>query len=306
MDEFELINRYFDRQQTAAGVMTGIGDDGAVLRPSPDTDQIQVVDTLVAGVHFPNDTNPADIAYRAVAVNLSDIAAMGGRPRWMTLALTLPESDASWLEEFSRGLFAAADAFAVALVGGDTTSGPNLVVTVAISGEVDQGEALLRSGARPGDAVFVTGTLGDAGAGLELLQRGEGDDYLAQRFLRPSPRVAIGRALLGKANAAIDISDGLVGDLRKLLDASGVGAEINLENVPLSNALCHQFDRDAQLRFALTAGDDYELCFAADASSVVGIEGITAIGSITDSGELVWRENGTIVEMTHSGYRHFQ
>lgn len=306
MDEFELISHYFTRKGALAGVATGIGDDGAVLRPSPNTDQIQVMDTLVAGVHFPHDTNAADIGYRAVAVNLSDIAAMGGRPRWMTLALTLGEVDEQWLSEFARGLFAAGDEFAVTLVGGDTTRGTDVTVTVAMGGEVDRGSALLRSGARSGDTVFVTGTFGDAGAGLALLQRGASDDYLVQRFLRPTPRIAIGRALVGKANAAIDVSDGLMVDLVKLLQASGVGAEIKLESVPLSDALYGHFDSEERLRMALTAGDDYELCFTADASAVADIKGITAIGSITDADGLVCHQNGRIVEIEHSGYRHFQ
>jgi thiamine-monophosphate kinase len=306
VDEFELISRFFSRDNTVAGIATGIGDDGAVLRPAPDTDQIQVIDTLIAGVHFPQDTNAADIGYRAVAVNLSDIAAMGARPRWMTLALTLAEFDEQWLSEFARGLFAAGDEFDVSLVGGDTTRGADVTVTVAMSGEVDRGSALLRSGAQSGDTIFVSGTLGDAGAGLALQQRGVADDYLIQRFLRPTPRVGIGRALVGKASAAIDVSDGLLGDLAKLLKASGVGAEIELQNVPLSDALCGHFDSEERLRLALMAGDDYELCFTAKASTVAGVQGITAIGSITDTQALVCRRNGTIVEIEHSGYRHFQ
>ena len=171
MDEFELISRYFDRQTGIAGVAVGIGDDGAVLVPTSGTQQVQVIDTLVEGVHFPTTIAPADIAYRAVAVNLSDIAAMGGRPRWMTLALTLRDSSADWVGDFAAGLFAAADEYGVALVGGDTTSGPVVVASVNMSGEVAPGGALLRSGASAGDGIYVTGSLGDAAAGLVLMMR---------------------------------------------------------------------------------------------------------------------------------------
>jgi thiamine-monophosphate kinase len=173
MDEFDLIRRYFDRQHDSSGVVIGIGDDGAILQPDPDKQQIHVIDTLVEGVHFPAGTRPFDIGYRVVAVNLSDIAAMGGRPRWMTLALTLSDADDQWLESFSEGLFDAAGEHDVRLVGGDTTRGPVITVTVTIIGEVDADRALLRSGAQAGDGVFVTGTLGDAAAGLQLLQAGE-------------------------------------------------------------------------------------------------------------------------------------
>lgn len=306
MDEFELIRHYFDRRGLQRGVATGIGDDGAVLVPDVDVDQIQVVDTLVAGVHFPTDTDPSDIAYRAVAVNLSDIAAMGGLPRWMTLALTLPEASEQWIGDFARGLFAAADEFDVQLVGGDTTCGASLVVTVAVTGEVEKGRALLRSGARPGDTVYVTGTVGDAAAGLELLQRGERDNRLTARFLRPTARIETGRSLLGKASAAIDISDGLVGDLKKLLQASGVGATVDIDRLPISAALADRVAAIEQHRFALTGGDDYELCFTATPAEVADIAGITAIGTITAANELILRRDGDVVECNDSGYRHFQ
>ncbi len=306
MDEFELISRYFDRNGDMPGVVVGIGDDGAVLMPDPAKQQIQVVDTLVEGVHFPSDTHPADIAYRAVIVNLSDIAAMGGIPRWMTLALTLSDSSEQWVASFSSGLFEAADKYDVALVGGDTTSGPVTTVTVTITGEVEKGAALLRSGAKAGDGIFVTGTLGDAAAGLDLLQRGESDDFLVQRFLRPTPRITAGRALVGKANSAIDVSDGLVGDLKKLLAASGVGGEIDIDKLPISDSLRNKFSEDDQQSLALTGGDDYELCFTAREDSVKDITGITQIGSVNQSTGLTCRRSGDVVEVDDSGYRHFQ
>lgn len=306
VDEFELISRFFDRPTVAPGVATGIGDDGAVLKPTPGHDQIQVIDSLVEGVHFPINSSAADIGYRVVAVNLSDIAAMGGRPLWMTLALTTPEKEAQWFADFASGLFEAALPFDVVLVGGDMTRGDAVVATVHVTGEVERGGALLRSGARAGDTIFVTGTVGDAAAGLELIRRGEADEFLVGRFLRPSARIETGRSLVGSASAVIDVSDGLVGDLRKLLDASGVGGELDIESVPLSDALRSGFDRAERMRFALLGGDDYELCFTARASEVDDIEGATAIGRVVGEEGLVCRSNGVIVDVDDSGYRHFQ
>ncbi len=306
MNEFELIQRFFHRRGTATGVITGIGDDGAVLAPADENSQlVQVIDTLVSGVHFPVDTAPADIGYRVVAVNLSDVAAMGAIPRWMTLALTLPHTAPDWLQQFANGLFAAADKFDVALVGGDTTSGPDVVATVAVTGEVERGQALLRSGALPGDSIFVSGTVGDAAAGLSLLAAGKRGDELVDRFLRPTPRVATGRSLRGRASAVIDISDGLAGDLKKILDASGVGAQVDIEKLPLSRALLAQFDMAQCRKLALTGGDDYELCFTAAAADVCDIEGITAIGRVVDGGGLVCQLGGDVVDVNDSGYRHF-
>lgn len=305
MDEFDLIRRYFTCDAPASGVIVGVGDDGAILSATPGTQQIQVTDTLVEGIHFPANIAAGDIGYRVVAVNLSDIAAMGGIPRWMTLALTLWDKDEAWVEEFAAGLLGAAARYGVALVGGDTTRGDSVVVTVHVSGEVEAGKAILRSGAQPGDTVFVSGTVGDAAAGLELIREEVTDGTLVQRFLRPTPRIELGRKLVGHAHAAIDISDGLIADLHKLLDASGAGAEIDLDRLPLSEALREHFDLDSAYRFATTGGDDYELCFTARADAVNGIEGITAIGTVTERAELVCRRDGNIVEVDTSGYRHF-
>lgn len=306
MDEFELIERYFNRRVSASGVTVGIGDDGAVLRPVAGRDEIQVIDTLVEGVHIPIDSNAADFGYRLVIVNLSDIAAMGARPLWMTLALTLPQKDEQWVADFAAGLFEAAAEYDVALVGGDTTYGDTVVATLHVTGEVEEGGALLRSGAQVGDTIFVTGTLGDAAAGLELLQNGECDSFLAARFLRPSARIETGRSLVGNANAVIDISDGLVGDLKKLLDASNVGGELDIENVPMSDALKSRFEVADRIRFALTGGDDYELCFTARPDDVGHVAGATPIGRVVRGADLVCRNKGVIVEYDDGGYRHFQ
>lgn len=311
MDEFELIRRFFVREGDARGVVTGIGDDGAVLAPRPGHELVTVVDTLVQGVHFPVDIDAADLGYRVVAVNLSDIAAMGAVPRWMTLALTLHSPDAGWLAGFANGLFEAADRHDVALVGGDTTSGDTVVATVQIMGEVEQGAALLRSGARAGDSICVTGTVGDAAAGLELIKVGQPNEFLSQRYLRPSARVACGRRLQGIASAAIDVSDGLYADLAKLLAASGVGAEIDLDALPISAELAASFGSDEQRRFALSGGDDYELCFTLPAASQNDIlekleVPVTVIGSVSDGGGIVCRAAGRIVDYADSGYLHFK
>ncbi len=298
VDEFDLIKRYFVRVDEARGVVTGIGDDGAVLQPDPGRELINVIDTLVEGVHFPHGTNAADLGYRSVAVNLSDIAAMGGRPRWMTLALTLVESDEVWVANFAKGLHEAAMAHDMSLVGGDLTHGDSIVVTVQITGDVAEGKAIHRSGARVGDTIFVTGTVGDAAAGLELLSTGKPDDYLSSRFLRPTAQVRFAQTLVGVASAAIDISDGLLGDLQKLLAASGVGAEVDLDALPLSDALCAAFAGEAQRRFALCGGDDYELCFTASDDALPDSEDprITAIGRIVAGDSIVCRAGGEIVE----------
>lgn len=306
MDEFEIIQRFFDRQERAPGVVTGIGDDGAVVLPQAGLEQVQVIDTLVEGVHFPADTAAADIGYRVVAVNLSDIAAMGARPRWMTLALTLPTKDAVWIGDFAAGLFEAADEFDVALVGGDTTRGDAVVATLHLSGDVAPGTALLRSGACTGEAIYVTGTLGDAAAGLELWRRGERDDFLLHRFLRPSARVATGLSLVGRASAAIDISDGLFGDLAKLLQASNVGGDLEISSLPLSRAITSGFDNEDCVRFALSGGDDYELCFTCSPEDVEGIDGICRIGTVTDGNGVLCRQHGKVIDYEDGGYRHFQ
>lgn len=308
MDEFELIRRYFVLPATAPGVIAGIGDDGAVLQPAPGRQIINVIDTLVEGVHFLSDMDAADIAYRSVAVNLSDIAAMGGRPRWMMLALTLRDANDDWMGRFAGGLHAAGAEYNVALVGGDTTQGDSIVVSVQMTGDVEDGFAMRRSGANVGDTIFVTGTVGDAAAGLELIRSGRPDPYLSARFLRPSPRVEFGQALTGIATAAIDLSDGLYADLQKMLTASGVGGVIDLDCLPLSEVLRSTFNSDSVRQFALSGGDDYELCFTANADNLPnqGDLRVTAIGSVTTGDRLLCRDAGKILKYKDKGYRHFK
>ena len=244
LGEFELIERYFSRDAGAArpDVVLGIGDDAALLRLPQDAELVAAVDTVVAGRHFPFDCDARSIGHRSLAVNLSDLAAMGATPAWATLALTLPAADPGWLQSFSEGFMQLADEYGVVLVGGDTTAGP-LTVSVQILGHVPRGTALLRSGGQPGDVLAVTGTLGDAGAGLALVTSElTGVDRavaaeLIDRFEYPRARVAFGWLARGVASAAMDLSDGLVGDLPKLAAASGLGAEVDVDKLPLSAAL---------------------------------------------------------------------
>lgn len=306
MDEFQLIERYFAHSGAGNGVIVGVGDDGAVLEPTPGTHQVQVIDTLIEGVHYPEGMHPADVGYRSVAVNLSDLAAMAARPRWMTLALTLRDASDDWLAAFAEGLYAAAAEYDVALVGGDTTQGPATVISVHLSGEVEPDKALRRDSARPGDTIYVTGTLGDAAAGLDGLQHGRSDKELHSRFARPSARVRYGQQLAGFASAAIDLSDGFAADLQKLLHASGVGADIDLAALPISEVLGAQYSADRQRHFALYGGDDYELCFtAASAPPDPGVMRVTAVGRISETPGLRATLDGEIVPLDTSGYRHF-
>lgn len=316
MDEFDIIRRYFERKSSDEAVRISIGDDGAVLVPSADRDLISVVDTLVSGIHFPDTLDPADVGFRAVAVNLSDIAAMGARPRWMTLALTLAQADAAWLQDFARGLFEAADEVGMALVGGDTTHGSETVISVQIIGDVDPDRALTRAGARVGDGIFLTGTVGDAAAGLSILQSGlpDSDDvtYLIGRFARPAARIGVGQEISAFAHAAIDLSDGLYADLDKLLVASGVGASLALDALPMSGPLTRLMSAADARRFALSGGDDYELCFTADVDDArisevaerVGVA-ITRVGEVTDGSGIACMANGARVDYQDPGYRHF-
>ncbi len=319
--EFELIDRFFGRPGTAAGradVILGIGDDAALLRLPANTDLVAAVDTLVAGRHFPLDSDARSIGHRALAVNLSDMAAMGATPAWATLALTLPSVDTVWLERFSSGLRQLAALHGVALVGGDTTAGP-LCISLQILGTVERGSALRRSGARAGDLLAVTGTLGDAGAGLALLSGALGSSdresaaYLIDRFEYPAPRVSFGRNARGIASAAMDLSDGLAGDLPKLAAASGLEAVVDVGKLPLSPAL-RAVASDTQAReFALAAGDDYELLMAvapprfddlAAAARAVDLR-LTVIGELRDGRGVAWTDGGRPFATEARGYDHF-
>lgn len=266
MSEFDLIKRHFTRPAPTA--LLGVGDDCALLQVAEGKVLAVSSDMLVSGTHFFADADPCLLGHKTLAVNLSDLAAMGARPRWATLAISLPRADETWLERFSAGFFALANRYGVDLVGGDTTRGPlNLCVT--IFGEVEAGRALRRSGAQAGDEIWVSGKLGDAALALAHLQGRvvlpENDlAACAQALHQPQPRVELGLALRGVASSAIDISDGLLGDLTHILEASGVGAEIEYARIPVSAAL--RALPDQSLGCALSGGDDYELCFTAPMS----------------------------------------
>ena len=281
MDEFELIARYFASVgPRRADVVLGVGDDAALLRVPPGHELVACVDTLVDGRHFPSGTRGDDVGWRALAVNLSDIAAMGAVPAWATLALTLPAVDEEWLDGFVAGFAALAAQHEVALVGGDTTRGP-LTVSVQALGFVPEGRALRRSGAHPGDLVYVTGWPGDAAAGLALIEgrlagSGANRGALEAKFRRPEPRVAFGQRLRGVASACIDVSDGLAADLGRLAAASGVGAVVRAAELPLSRALYALVGEARARDLALGGGDDYELLFTVPPAARAALGAATA------------------------------
>lgn len=266
--EFDLIAKYFTRP--AANVDLGVGDDAALLRVSPGQQLAISVDMLVAGIHFFQDAAPYEIGWKSMAVNISDMAAMGALPKWATLAIALPALNASWLAEFSRGLFACADCFNVALIGGDTTRGP-LTISVQIMGEVPIGNALCRSGAQAGEDIWVSGHLGNAALGLKYLQQQLVlDSAVAECCLnalhRPIPRVALGSALHNLATSCIDVSDGLLADLGHILKASGLGAQLELDTIACHAYVREHLDNPMLQQCMLAGGDDYELAFTAPAS----------------------------------------
>lgn len=339
--EFELIQRYFNGRQTEAllkkrGVILGIGDDAAMVSSSlanqpaskqrnsgeqPESfQQVIALDSLVAGVHFPKDTDPAAIGHKALAVNLSDLAAMGAEPETFTLALTLPNSASTelhgWLTAFSQGLFNLANAVEIALIGGDTTAGP-LSISIQVSGRVPAGQALLRSKAKEGDDIYVSGLLGGAAAELAAWQETKRTDRAIDRAVErnrldwPQPRLALGQALRLLASAAIDISDGFIADLKHLLKKSGCAAELNLDNLPRDS----MNGQPVELEQALYGGDDYELCFTAAPTKQQEIQSLaerlalplTRVGCVTAGSELSCFYNGQAWTLDNAklGYQHF-
>ncbi|WP_342317247.1 thiamine-phosphate kinase [Lysobacter sp. FW306-1B-D06B] len=280
--EFDLIDRIRRRVPRRDDVELGIGDDAALLRVPPGRLLVVAADTLNAGVHFPDDTAPADIGWKSLAVNLSDLAAMGAEAAWCTLSLSLPDGDERWVEAFLDGFLGLADLHRVALVGGDTTRGP-LSISVTVHGFAAPGRVLRRDAARVGDDVWISGTPGDAaGALAQWRDGGTRDAWLRARLDRPTPRLSLGRSLVDVAHACIDVSDGLLADLAHVCRASGVGAQIDLERLPASDALRARFDGETRRALQASGGDDYELCF-------------TASPDLRDEVERAAREAGTPV-----------
>lgn len=325
LTEFELIARYFSdvghsSKSAIVSVPLSIGDDCALISVPAGKELAISIDTLVVGCHFPEDASPYEIGQRVLAVSVSDLAAMGATPLAFTLALTLPEIDQSWLDGFSRGLRKAADHYNIPLIGGDTTRGP-LTLTVQVHGAVASGRALKRSGAKIGDRVFVTGSLGDAAAALAMIQqrlavtRQDDKLFLLSRFYCPEARVKLAEKLLDCASAAIDISDGLLADLGHLCRSSAVAAKISSQQLPLSSVLDSLVAKQQAIGYALTGGDDYELCFTAPPAARKNIQAlslqcdvpITEIGEITAGDHVVCvGPDGDGLDVNETGYQHFR
>jgi thiamine-monophosphate kinase len=319
LSEFDLISRYFSQRGARRGdVVLGVGDDAAVLECPPDSQLVAAIDSLVEDVHFPKGAPARSIGHRALAVNLSDLAAMGAQPAWALLALTLPAADAAWLGDFSDGLEVLARQHGVALVGGDTTGGP-LCVTVQMLGFVPRGAALLRSGGEPGDSVFVSGTPGDSAAGLMLEQSRltvpdlAHAQWLRDRFRYPTPRVALGLALRGLASACIDVSDGLLGDCGRLAQASGCGVTLDYAAIPVSDPLRAAVGEERARELALTGGEDYELCFTVRATKLNEFMaqcparefGWSRIGTLTAQPGATVQRGASVMQVSHRGFDHF-
>lgn len=314
LGEFELIRKFFTHPPRRADVSLSVGDDCALLRPEPGKCVAMTVDTLVEGVHFLAGTDPAGLGHKSLAVSLSDLAAMGARPAWISLALTLPRSDESWLAAFAGGFLALAGRHGVELVGGDTTRGP-LSVTVQALGLVGEGEALRRSGAAAGDGIYLTGDLGLAGLGLEIvLGRTDIDAPEAvARLERPEPRVGAGAALAGLASACIDVSDGLAADLGHLLEPAGLGAGLDWSALPLPSAVRRYIGAGGDPWMPLWAGDDYELCFTVAAGRENELAcrmadfgcSCVRIGQVEPEPGLRLRKNREVVPFEARGFQHF-
>ena len=304
MAEFSIIDTYFNRQNKNS-VDLGVGDDSALLTPLPQQQLVICADTLVAGRHFPLDTDPHAIGWKTVAVNLSDIAAMGATPHSILLALSLPQIDHDWLKAFSQGLYDCCDQFGVSLIGGDTTQSPHLTLSVTALGWVEIGKAVPRSGAKPGDLICVSGTVGDAAFALNHLGH-----PLQKRLDYPTPRCHLGTALKGLANSMIDVSDGLAQDLGHILKASQVGATLELEKLPISPAL-QALNDEQRWQYALAGGDDYELCFTISPQNYEKLlqkqldVSISIIGSIQQQHGLTFEKDGVDHSLQFNGYQHF-
>lgn len=319
MSEFDVIRQYFTRAPQHSEL--GVGDDAALIRVSPNMELAISADMLVSGTHFFAEADPYQLGWKALAVNLSDMAAMGAQPKWATLAIALPNIDHAWLAEFSRGLFACADTFGVDLIGGDTTRGP-LTISVQIMGEVPNGLAIKRSGAQLGDQIWLSGPLGHAALALAHLQariKLDADTFArcASALHTPQPRVALGLALRGIATSAIDISDGLAADLGHVLNASNLGAKLHLTQLPQAShwPMASQLEPAEQLKLLLAGGDDYELCFSTSAAdheriSQLGLSlglPLLCVGEmVAERGLVVHGLAGEPLDIQEAGFDHFK
>ncbi|MBD2857756.1 thiamine-phosphate kinase [Spongiibacter sp. KMU-158] len=316
--EFDLIQRFFKARfaefaANSNSVDLGIGDDCAVLNLPTDHQLVTSVDSLNESVHFPVNAHPAKLARRALATAISDLAAMGASPLGFTLCLSAPQLSESWLQDFSEGLFSAAEAFSIPLIGGDTTRGQQLSLSFQVLGSVAAGQALRRVGAKPGDKIYVSGSLGDARAALDYLQENTADNHFLERYWSPIPRLSLGKSLLGIASSAIDISDGLLADLGHILAASGVGAKLDLAALPMSSALLETYSRGDAERYALTGGDDYELCFTVAPQKEIQLQQsaqqsgvtVTCIGEIDVELGLHGLDKQQLELLESAGYEHF-
>jgi thiamine-monophosphate kinase len=318
--EFSIIDTFFKTQtHRRKDVLLGIGDDAALTVIPQGQALVTTTDTLIAGVHFLANANPHAIAQKAVAVNLSDLAAMGAEPAWINLSLSLPIADEEWLSAFSTGIAEMTRFYSIQLIGGDTVQGP-LTVTITAQGFVPAEQALLRSNAKPGDFVYVTGCLGDAGLGLDIqlnkvaINDSDNANYLLTRLNYPTPRLLVGTSLRRVANACIDLSDGLSSDIKHILKASNCGATIHLDKLPLSKAMRESVAPDVARQYALSAGDDYELLFTVSEEQKGKLElaiassnvCVTCIGQLNGmANKLELRLNNAVVDEQYSGYQHF-
>jgi thiamine-monophosphate kinase len=315
LGEFELIQRYFSGASSDASVALGVGDDCAILNCPPGQQLVVSIDTLVEGTHFLPDTPADQLAARLFGAAVSDLAAMGATPAWLTLALTLPAVDTDWLHAFSERLAQLCQQYGMVLIGGDTTRGP-LTLSAQVHGFVPAGKALKRAGAQMDDLICVSGTLGDSRGGLETLLKGalssDEVNYLQARFYAPQPRIELGVALRDKASAMIDISDGLLADLAHILAAGSatLGARIQLEALPLSPALTELYGEEQARQWALSGGEDFELCFTLPVAYLPILTSlpvpVAVIGKVTAEPDITLFYRGEPCELVGSGYDHFK
>ena len=311
MLEQEIIARYFSQHSAGGDVEIGVGDDAAVVNPPDDSKLVMTVDTLNEGIHFQPGCAPGHLGHKALAVNLSDLAAMGATPLWATLSLSLPDIEHAWLEGFSHGLFSLADRYGMKIIGGDLVRGARSI-SIQATGYLKSARAMTRAHAKPGDSIYVSGTLGDAALYLELSRSSESRtvpkpdlDYLSLRLNQPQPRVEVGQEIVAFASAAIDLSDGLVLDVQRILQGSGVGARIDLEQIPLSDAMRRQWRDGKDWDRVLAGGEDYELVFTASPEHSGEIDTLRARTGcpITRIGQIV---QGDALELFEAGHRYPQ